>query len=171
MVERLLDTLSVIFGTIYGSFDLTNSTHAQDQQCHSTEVQWSVNQVKGQSHQAHLTKAALHRLSQMVNYWPVARMVQICTERWCTEAKEATQTHHYNPVAPAYPVWACYMHRWQRRSLPSGRLEKTTRSSPHLAQDRPRGFETTPPSATRSSRFGQNRPLWRMMSTYGTMKS
>ena len=29
-------------------------------------------------------------------------MVPICSERWCTEANEATQTHCYNPVAPAY---------------------------------------------------------------------
>jgi len=27
-----------------------------NQQCHSTEGQWLVNQVKGQSHQAQLTK-------------------------------------------------------------------------------------------------------------------
>ena len=66
-------------------------------------------------------------------------MVPICTERWCTETNEATQTHCYNPVAPAYPVWAYYAHGRQRRcqeepvSLPSGRLEKTTRSSPHLS--------------------------------------
>ena len=40
-------------------------------------------------------------------------------------------------------------------SLPSGRLEKTTRSSPHhVAQNRPTGSETTPPYAPRSSRFG-----------------
>jgi len=40
-------------------------------------------------------------------------------------------------------------------SLPSGRLEKTTRSSPdHVAQHRPTGSETTPPYVLRSSRFG-----------------
>jgi len=88
-------------------------------------------------------------------------MVPICTEWWCTEANEATQTHCYNPVAPAYPIWAYYAHGWQRRcqedsvSLPFGRLEKTTRSSPHhVAQHRPTGSETTPPYAPRSSRFG-----------------
>ena len=64
-------------------------------------------------------------------------MVLICTEWWCTEANEATQTHCYNPVVPAYPIWIYYAHGRQRRcqkdpvSLPSGRLEKTTRSSPH----------------------------------------
>jgi len=44
-------------------------------------------------------------------------------------------------------------------SLPSGRLEKTTRSSPHhVAQHRPTGFKTTPPYAPRSSRFGSEPP-------------
>ena len=83
----------------------------------------------------------------------------------CTEANEATQTHCYNPVAPAYPVWAYYAHGRQRRcqddpvSLPSGRLEQTTRSSPHhVAQHRPTGSETTPPYAPRSSKFGSELP-------------
>ena len=44
-------------------------------------------------------------------------------------------------------------------SLPSGRLEKTTRSSPHhVAQHCPTGSETTPPYAPRSSRFGSEPP-------------
>ena len=44
-------------------------------------------------------------------------------------------------------------------SIPSGRLEKTTRSSPHhVAQHRPTGSETTPPYAPRSSRFGSEPP-------------
>jgi len=80
-------------------------------------------------------------------------------------ANEATQTHCYNPFAPAYPIWAYYTHGRQRRcqedpvSLPSGRLEKTSRSSPHhVAQHRPTGFETTPPYAPRSSRFGSESP-------------
>jgi len=80
------------------------------------------------------------------------------------EANEATQTHCYNPVAPAYPVWAYYAHGRQCRcqedhvSLPSGRLEKTTRSSlHHVAQHRPTGSET-PPYAPRSSRFGSEPP-------------
>ena len=43
--------------------------------------------------------------------------------------------------------------------LPSGRLEKTTRSSPHhVSQHRPTGSETTPPCAPRSSRFGSEPP-------------
>jgi len=99
------------------------------------------------------------------------QMVPICTEWWCTEANKATQTHCYNPVAPAYPVWTYYAHEWQRRcqedpvSFPSARLEKTTRLSPHLVvQHHPTGSETTPPDAPRSSNFAQNRPLWRMMS-------
>ena len=81
------------------------------------------------------------------------------------EANEATQTHCYNPVVPAYPIWAYYVHGRQRRcqeepvSLPSGRLEKKTRSSPHhVAQHRPTGSETTPPYAPRSSRFGSEPP-------------
>ena len=85
-------------------------------------------------------------------------------EWWCTEANEATETYCYNPVAPAYPIWA-YVHGRQRRcqedpvSLLSGRLEKTTRSSPHhVAQHRPTGSETTPPYAPRSSRFGSEPP-------------
>ena len=96
-------------------------------------------------------------------------------EWWCTEADEATQTHCYNPVAPVYPIWAYYVHGRQRRcqedpvSLPSSRLEKTTRSSPlHVAQHHPTGSETTSPYAPRSSRFGSEPPsveddvdLWR----------
>jgi len=81
------------------------------------------------------------------------------------EANEATQTHCYNPVTPAYPIWAYYAHGRQRRcqedpvSLPSGRLEKTTRLSPHhMAQHRPTGSETIPPYAPRSSRFGSEPP-------------
>ena len=65
----------------------------------------------------------------------------------------------------AYPIWAYYAHGRQRRcqedpvSLPSGRLEKTTRSSPHhVAQHHPTGSETTPPYAPRSSRFGSELP-------------
>jgi len=82
------------------------------------------------------------------------------------EANEAIQTHCYNPVAPAYPVWAYYVHERQRRcqedpvSLPSGRLEKTTRSSPHhVAQHHPTGSQTTPYYAPRSSRFGSEPPF------------
>jgi len=66
---------------------------------------------------------------------------------------------------PAYPIWAYYAHGRQRRcqedsvSLPSGRLEKTTRSSPHhVAQHRPTGSETTPSYAPHSSRFGSEPP-------------
>jgi len=84
-------------------------------------------------------------------------------------------------LTPAYPIWAYCAHGRQRRcqedpvSLPSGRLEKTTRSSPHhVAQHRPTGSETTSPYAPQSSKFGsevQNRPLWRMRSTYGATQS
>jgi len=91
-------------------------------------------------------------------------MVPICTEWWCTEANEATQTHCYNPVAPAYLIWAYYAHGWQRRcqedpvGLPFGRLEKTTGSSPHhVAQHHPTGSKTSS-DAPRSSRFGSEPP-------------
>jgi len=93
------------------------------------------------------------------------QMAPICTEWWCTEANEATQTHCYNPVVLAYPIWAYYAHGRQCRcqedpvNLPSGRLEKTTRSSPHhVAQHCPTGSETTPLYALRSSRFGSELP-------------
>ena len=109
------------------------------------------------------------------------QMVPVCLERWCTEANEATQTHCYNPVAPAYSVWAYYSHGWQRRcqedpvSLPSGGLEKTTRSSPHhVVQHRPTWSETTPLhhlTLPEAADLAQNRPLWRMMSTYGATQS
>jgi len=66
---------------------------------------------------------------------------------------------------PTYPIWAYYAHGRQRRcqedpvSLPSGRLEKTTRSSAHhVAQHRPTGSETTPFYAPQSSRFGSEPP-------------
>ena len=90
------------------------------------------------------------------------QMVPICTEWWCMEANEATQTHC--PVMPTYPVWAYYANGRQHRrqedpvSLPSGGLEKTPRSSPHhVAQHSPTGSET-PLYALRSSRFGSEPP-------------
>jgi len=84
---------------------------------------------------------------------------------WKLPGNEATKTHCYNPVVPAYPIWGYYAHERQCRcqedpvSLHSGRLEKTTRSSPHhVAQHRPTGCKTTPPYAPRSSRFGSEPP-------------
>jgi len=71
----------------------------------------------------------------------------------------------HSPVSLAYPVWEYYVHGRQHRcqedpvSLPSGRLEKTTRSCPHhAAQHRPTGSESTAPYAPRSSRFGSELP-------------
>jgi len=106
------------------------------------------------------------------------QMVPICTEWWCMEANKATQTHCYNPVVPAYPIWAYYVHGRQRRcqedpfSLPSGRLDKTTRSSRIMwlstVQWDLKQHHLTLPEATD---LAQNRPLWRMMSTYGAMQS
>ena len=44
-------------------------------------------------------------------------------------------------------------------NLSSGRLEKTTKSSPHhVAQHRPTVSKTSPPEAPRSSRFGSELP-------------
>ena len=77
---------------------------------------------------------------------------------------KATQTHCYNPVAPAYLIWAYYAHGRQRRcqedpvGLPSSRLEKTTGSSPHhMVQHHPTGSEASS-YAPRSSRFGSEPP-------------
>ena len=79
--------------------------------------------------------------------------------------KQPKLTAIIHPFVPAYPLWGYYVHERQRRcqedpvSLPSGRLEKTTRSSPHyVAQHRPTGSETTTPDAPRSSRFGSEPP-------------
>ena len=106
------------------------------------------------------------------------QMVPICTEWWCTEANEATQTHCHNPVAPAYPIWAYYAHGRQRRcqedpvSLPSGRLEKKL-GRPRITwlstvqQDLKQHLLMLPEAA----HLAQNRPLWRMMSTYGATQS
>ena len=105
------------------------------------------------------------------------QMVPICPERWCTEANEATQTHCYNSVAPAYPVWA-FMRMDDNADaneilfapLPSGRLEKTNRSSPWLStvqQDLKQHHLTLPEAAD----LAQNRSLWRIMSTYDATQS
>jgi len=96
------------------------------------------------------------------------QMVPICSERWCAEANEATQTHCYNLIVPTYPIWACYAHGRQRRcqedpvSCPSSGLEKTTKKSAHyVTQHPPTGSETTPPYALWSSRFGSELPsIW-----------
>jgi len=106
------------------------------------------------------------------------QMVPICTEWWCTEANEATQTHCYNPFAPAYPIWAYYAHGWQCRcqedpvSLPSSRLERHL-GRPHITwlstvQQNLKQHHLTLPEA---ADLAQNRPLWRMMSTYGATQS
>jgi len=95
--------------------------------------------------------------------------------QWCTEANEATQTHFNDPAMSTYSVWAYCAHPWQRRcqedpvGLLSGRLEKTTRSSPHGSAPSNRIWNNntyTPEAAD----LAQNRPLWRMISTYGAMK-
>ena len=96
----------------------------------------------------------------------------------CTEANEATQTHCYNPVVPNYRIWAYYAHRLQRRcqedpvSLLSGRLERQLRHPritwlSTIQQDLKQHHLTLPEAAD----LAQNRPLWRMMSTYGATHS
>jgi len=71
--------------------------------------------------------------------------------------------HGITVVCP-WPL-ANYAYGRQRRcqedlvSLPSGTLEKTTRSSPHhVAQHHPTGSEAKPPYAPRRSRFGSEPP-------------
>ena len=94
------------------------------------------------------------------------------------EANEATQAHCYNPVTPAYPIWAYYAHGRQRRcqeillaSPPAdwrsqpGRPRITWLST--VQQDLKQHHLTLPEAAD----FAQNCPLWRMMSTYGAMES
>jgi len=83
-----------------------------------------------------ISKTDAHKIDAL-DQWCLRMLLGIkWYQLWCTEANKATQTHCYNPVAPAYPVWAYYAHGRQRRyqedpvSIPSGRLEKTTRSSP-----------------------------------------
>jgi len=92
---------------------------------------------------AYLLNLLIQNTSHDCDYYACAawhQMVRICSERWCTEANEATQTHCYNPVAPATPayhVWAycaCGRQRICQEdpvSFSSDRLEKTTRSSLH----------------------------------------
>jgi len=105
-------------------------------------------------------------------------MVPICTEWWCTEANEATQTHCYNPVAPAYHIWAYYAHGWQadaKRILLASPLADWRRQlgRPRITwlstaqQDLKQHHLTLPEAAD----LAQNRSLWRMMSTYGAMQS
>jgi len=87
-------------------------------------------------------------------------MVPICSERWCTEANEATQTHCYNPVVHLLCLgilcaWTTTQMPENPVSPPFSGLEKTTRVSPHyVSQYRPTGSETTPPYAPQNSRFG-----------------
>jgi len=95
------------------------------------------------------------------------QVVPICTEWWCTEANEATQTHCCNPVAPGYLIWAYYAHGRQcrcqedpvgpppadwRRQL--GRPRITWLST--IQQDLKHHHLTLPEAAD----LAQNRPLW-----------
>ena len=96
-------------------------------------------------------------------------MVQICTEWWCTEATEATQTHCYNPVAPAYPIWGYYAQRMDDNA-DAKRILLASSPADWLStvqQDLKQHHLTLPEAAD----LAQNRPLWRMMSTYGVTQS
>ena len=55
-----LDTLWITSGMIL-------QVRKPDQQCHRTEGQWLVNQVKGQSHQAQLIKGKEKNVSKKIN--------------------------------------------------------------------------------------------------------
>jgi len=120
-----------------------------------------------------ITRAAMQSLENQI--WRLAISTKLKLYNTCILpiflygsdcwAISKTDTHCYNPVAPAYPIWAYYAHGRQSRcqedpvSLPFGRLEKTARLSPHhVAQHRPTGSETTPPYAPRSSWFGSELP-------------
>ena len=107
------------------------------------------------------------------------QMVPICTEWRCTQANEATLTYCYNPVAPAYPIFVHIMRMddnadakrillasppadWRRQL---GRPRITWLST--IQQDLRHHHLTLPEAAD----LAQNRPLWRMMSTYGATQS
>ena len=83
----------------------------------------------------------------------------------------------YNPIAPAYPVWAYYAHGRQCRcqedpvSLPSGRLKKTTRSSRITWLSTVQQYLKQHVTLPEAPDLAQNRPLWWMMSTYGATQS
>ena len=56
-------------------------------------------------------------------------------------------------------------------SLPSDRLEKTTRLSlHHMAQHRPQDLKYHHLTLPEAADLAQNRPLWRMMSTYAILE-
>ena len=106
-------------------------------------------------------------------------MVPICTEWWCTEADEATQTHCYNPFAPAYPICAYYVcmddNADAKRILLASPPADWRRQLGHpritwlstVQQDLKQHHLTLPEAAD----LAQNRPLQRMMSTYGATQS
>jgi len=106
------------------------------------------------------------------------QMVPICTEWWWAEVNEATQTHCYNPVAPAYSIWAYYAmddnadaKRILLASPPADRRRQLGRPRitwlSTVQQDVKQHHLRLPEAAD----LAQNRPLWRMMSTYGATQS
>ena len=87
----------------------------------------------------------------------------------------ATQAHCYNPVAPSYPTWAYYANADAKRILLASPLADWRRQlgRPRITwlstvqQDLKQHHLTLPEAAD----LAQNRPLWRMMSTYGATQS
>jgi len=77
---------------------------------------------------------AVESINEMLSSWPLPRCI--------------SRQHAKGAVCHSQCV-----------SLPSRRLEKTTRTSPHhIAKHRPTGSEIPPPYATQSSRFGSGLP-------------
>ena len=119
-------------------------------------------------------QASLASYPQVIHY----QCVPICTEWWCTEANEATQTHCYIPVArlvlfghimrmddnaDAKRILLASPPADWRRQL--GRSRITWLST--VQQDLKQHHLALPEAAD----LAQNRPLWRMMLTYGATQS
>jgi len=116
-------------------------------------------------------QASLASYPQVIHY----QCVPICTEWWCTEANEATQTHCYNPVALAYPIWAYYAHGRQRKRILLASPPADWRRQ--LGRSRITWLSTVQQDLkhhlmlSEAADLAQNHPLWRMMSTYGSTQS
>ena len=96
--------------------------------------------------------------------WPDTEEVSLCLVRCCgTHYHWLSVMYHRHWLSSAHD-WRLLFSRaypadWRRQPGRPGRLEKTTRSSPHdVAHHPPTGSETTPPYAPRSSRCGSEPP-------------
>ena len=92
-------------------------------------------------------------------------MVPICPERWCTEANERPkltaiiQSHRLTLFGHIMRMDDNADAKRILLAVPSGGLEKTTKTSPHhVARHQPTGSETPPPYAPQSSRYGSEPP-------------